>query len=106
NHESRLTGLASLPEVNVTSSHFGGRERGRGRGRGNGRNQKFLGPHNNNSMKWKNPDIKQRQNNAGQAQSKKVNCNRCRMEGHWYRACRTTKYWVDLYQASLKEKDK
>ncbi|GAV86001.1 hypothetical protein CFOL_v3_29435, partial [Cephalotus follicularis] len=25
---------------------------------------------------------------------------------HWYRACRTAKHWVDLYQASLKEKDK
>ncbi|GAV60277.1 hypothetical protein CFOL_v3_03808, partial [Cephalotus follicularis] len=25
---------------------------------------------------------------------------------HWYRACRTSKHWVDLYQASLKEKDK
>ncbi|GAV69659.1 hypothetical protein CFOL_v3_13160, partial [Cephalotus follicularis] len=25
---------------------------------------------------------------------------------HWYRACRTTKHWVNLYQASLKEKDK
>ncbi|GAV56767.1 hypothetical protein CFOL_v3_00309, partial [Cephalotus follicularis] len=25
---------------------------------------------------------------------------------HWYRACRTAKHWVDLYQASLKENDK
>ncbi|GAV74507.1 hypothetical protein CFOL_v3_17987, partial [Cephalotus follicularis] len=25
---------------------------------------------------------------------------------HWYRACRTTKHWVNLYQASLKEKGK
>ncbi|GAV86731.1 hypothetical protein CFOL_v3_30157, partial [Cephalotus follicularis] len=25
---------------------------------------------------------------------------------HWYRACRTAKHWVDLYQASLKAKDK
>ncbi|GAV86422.1 LOW QUALITY PROTEIN: hypothetical protein CFOL_v3_29853, partial [Cephalotus follicularis] len=25
---------------------------------------------------------------------------------HWYRACRTAKHWVDLYQASQKEKDK
>ncbi|GAV75411.1 UBN2 domain-containing protein, partial [Cephalotus follicularis] len=36
NHDSRPTGSASLPEVNETSSHFGGRGRGRGRGRGNG----------------------------------------------------------------------
>ncbi|GAV58030.1 UBN2 domain-containing protein, partial [Cephalotus follicularis] len=96
NYDSRPTGSASLPEVNATSSHFGGR----GRGRGNGRNQNFLGPHNNNSMKWQNHDTKQRQkwrnpgqsNNVGQAQSKKGNCNRCGMEDHWYRACRTVKH--------------
>ncbi|GAV60484.1 hypothetical protein CFOL_v3_04014, partial [Cephalotus follicularis] len=112
NHENCLTGSAPLPEVNATSSHFRGR--GRGRGRGNRRNQNFLGSRNNNSMKWQNPDIKQRQmwhnpgqsNNDEQIQNRKGNCNRCGMKGHWYRACRTAKHWVDLYQASLKEKDK
>ncbi|GAV74504.1 hypothetical protein CFOL_v3_17984, partial [Cephalotus follicularis] len=48
NHENRPTGSAHLPEVNATSSHFGGRGRGRrqgrGRGRGSRRNQNFLGP--------------------------------------------------------------
>ncbi|GAV60227.1 hypothetical protein CFOL_v3_03758, partial [Cephalotus follicularis] len=76
NHDSRPTGSDSLPEVNATSSHFRGRGIGRGRGRGRG------------------------------PQSKKRNSNRCGMEGHWYRACRTAKHWVDLYQASLKENDK
>ncbi|GAV61945.1 LOW QUALITY PROTEIN: hypothetical protein CFOL_v3_05470, partial [Cephalotus follicularis] len=110
NHENRPTGPAPLPEVNATSSEFRGRGRGRGRrrgrGRGSGRNQNFLGPRNNNSMKWQNPDTKQRQNKDEQTQNKKGNCNRCGMEGHWYRACRTAKHWVDLYQASLKENDK
>ncbi|GAV73828.1 hypothetical protein CFOL_v3_17311, partial [Cephalotus follicularis] len=110
NHENRPTGSAPLPEVNATPSHFGGRGRGRGRGcgrgRGSGRNQNFLGPHNNNSMKWQNLDTKQRQNSDEQTQNRKDNCNRCGMEGHWYRACRTVKHWVDLYQDSLKEKDK
>ncbi|GAV76310.1 UBN2 domain-containing protein, partial [Cephalotus follicularis] len=124
NHISRHTGSVHLPEVNATSSDFRGRgrgrERGRGRGRGNGRNQNFLGPRNNNSMKWQNPDTEQRQkwrnpgqssnarqsSNAGQAQIKKGNCHRCGMEGHWHRACRTAKHWVDLYQASLNEKGK
>ncbi|GAV73550.1 LOW QUALITY PROTEIN: UBN2 domain-containing protein, partial [Cephalotus follicularis] len=110
NHVSRPTGSASLPEVNATSSHFRGRGGGRGR-RGNGRNQNFLGPRNNNSMKWQNPDTKQRQKwrNPGQssnAQSKRGNCHRCGMEGHWHRACRTAKHCVDLYQASLNEKGK
>ncbi|GAV92911.1 hypothetical protein CFOL_v3_36289, partial [Cephalotus follicularis] len=84
NHESRPTGSTPLPEVNATS------------------------------MKWKNPDTKQRQKwrNPGQSskdeqtENKKGNCNRCAMECHWYRACRTAKHWVDLYQASLKENDK
>ncbi|GAV74722.1 LOW QUALITY PROTEIN: hypothetical protein CFOL_v3_18202, partial [Cephalotus follicularis] len=109
NHESRPTGSAPLPEVNATSSDFrGGRRRGRGHGRGrdSGRNQNFLGPRNNNSMKWQHPDTKQRQNKDEQTQNKKGNCNLCGMEGHWYRACRTAKHWVDLYQASLKENDK
>ncbi|GAV84678.1 hypothetical protein CFOL_v3_28120, partial [Cephalotus follicularis] len=112
NHENRPTGSAHLPEVNATSSHFGGRGRGhgrgRGRGRGSGRNQNFLGPRNNNSMKkqrqkWRNP---RQSSNDEQTQNRKGNYNRCGMEGHWYRACRTAKHWVDLYQASLKEKDK
>ncbi|GAV58473.1 hypothetical protein CFOL_v3_02007, partial [Cephalotus follicularis] len=114
NHESHPTGSAPLPEVNATYSYFRGRGRGRGRGHGNGRNQNFLGPRNNNSMKWQNPDTKQRQkwrnpgqsSNAGQAQGKKGNYNRCGMKSHWYRACRTAKHWVDLYQASLQEKSK
>ncbi|GAV83441.1 hypothetical protein CFOL_v3_26888, partial [Cephalotus follicularis] len=78
NHKSRPTGSTPLLEINATS------------------------------MKWQNPNTKQRQKwpNAEQAQNKKGNCNRCGMEGHWYRAYRKTKYWVDLYQASLKEKDK
>ncbi|GAV70634.1 hypothetical protein CFOL_v3_14132, partial [Cephalotus follicularis] len=114
NHENRLTGSASLPEVNATSSYFGGRGRGRGRGRGSGRNQNFLGPRNNNRMKWQNPDTKKLQkwrnpgqsSNDEQTQNRKGIYNRCGMEDHWYRVCRTAKHWVDLYQISLKEKDK
>ncbi|GAV78205.1 hypothetical protein CFOL_v3_21673, partial [Cephalotus follicularis] len=72
NHDSRPTASTPLPEVNATSSHFGGRGRRRGRG----------------------------------PQSKKGNYNRCGMGGHWYGTCCTAKHWVDLYQASLKEKCK
>ncbi|GAV72989.1 LOW QUALITY PROTEIN: hypothetical protein CFOL_v3_16477, partial [Cephalotus follicularis] len=109
NHENSPTGSAHLP-VNATSSDFRGRgrgrERGHGRGCGSGRNQNFLGPRNNNSMKWQNPDTTQRQNKDEQTQNRKGNYNRCGMEGHWYCAYRTAKHWVDLYQASLKENDK
>ena len=33
-------------------------------------------------------------------------CYRCGMKGHWSRTCRTAKHLVDLYQASMKGKDK
>ena len=33
-------------------------------------------------------------------------CYRCGMKGHWSRTCRTPKHLVDLYQESLKKKDK
>ena len=33
-------------------------------------------------------------------------CYRCSMKGHWSRICRTPKHLVDLYQESLKKKDK
>ena len=33
-------------------------------------------------------------------------CHRCGMKGHWSCICHTTKYLVDLYQASLKKMEK
>ncbi|XP_021756865.1 uncharacterized protein LOC110721938 [Chenopodium quinoa] len=36
----------------------------------------------------------------------KDTCYRCGMTGHWGRTCRTTKHLVDLYQASVKGKEK
>ena len=33
-------------------------------------------------------------------------CYRYGMKGHWSRTCRTAKHLVDLYQASMKGKDK
>ncbi|XP_021771702.1 uncharacterized protein LOC110735826 [Chenopodium quinoa] len=37
---------------------------------------------------------------------RKDTCYRCGMTGHWGRTCRTAKHLVDLYQASVKGKDK
>jgi hypothetical protein len=31
---------------------------------------------------------------------------RCNMKGHWSHTCRTPKHFVDIYQASTKEKKK
>ena len=33
-------------------------------------------------------------------------CNHCGLTGHWSRACRTPKYFMELYQASIKGKEK
>ena len=33
-------------------------------------------------------------------------CHRCGMTGHWSCTCRTPKYFVDLYQSSLKNMGK
>ena len=33
-------------------------------------------------------------------------CHRCGLKGHWANVCRTPKHFVNLYQASVKGKDK
>ncbi|CAL2266019.1 unnamed protein product [Prunus armeniaca] len=33
-------------------------------------------------------------------------CHRCGTNGHWARVCRTPKHLVDIYQASIKGKEK
>ncbi|XP_021802900.1 uncharacterized protein LOC110746990 [Prunus avium] len=124
NHQSRPTGSAPFHEVNaalapsheayVTSSH-GDCRRGRGRGRGthNGQDQNSnshcLGPRNtqasHNHQKWN----KQDKANGSQPSADMVieeACHKCGTNGHWARVCRTPKYLVDLYQASIKGKGK
>ncbi|XP_027173983.1 double-strand break repair protein MRE11-like [Coffea eugenioides] len=86
NHESRPTGASPFPEANGTQfqnsgrgrgrGRRGGRGRSRGRGRGRGRDHSRFVPRENYSR------------------------------GHWSRTCRTAEHLVDLYQASLKKKDK
>ncbi|XP_021813404.1 uncharacterized protein LOC110756304 [Prunus avium] len=108
NHQSRPTRSAPFHEVNAalassheayaTSSH-GDRRRGRGRGRGtrNGQvqnsNSHRLGPRNTQASHNHQKVIEEA-------------CHRCGTNGHWARVCRTPKYLVDLYQASIKGKGK
>ncbi|XP_071918756.1 uncharacterized protein [Coffea arabica] len=84
----------------------GGRRRGRGRGRDR---SKFVPRENFNRSKQQNIFQKRKNNYDQKNGEKKVyekKCYQCGMEGHWSRTCRTAEYLVDLYQASLKKKDR
>ncbi|TMW80366.1 hypothetical protein EJD97_020883 [Solanum chilense] len=76
NNENRPTGSEPLPEVNETYTHHARREKGRDPIRGHGRGRG-----------------RGRGRDYGQ-------------ERHYARDCRTPKHLVDLYQESLKKKEK
>ncbi|XP_021735694.1 uncharacterized protein LOC110702299 [Chenopodium quinoa] len=117
NHNLRPTGSQAFNETNAVESsnppetnvaHRGGRGkynnhgRGRGnfRGRGHGRGRGHFPPRNNTQRGHQ-------QGNKNQATTKgKDTCYRCGMTGHWGRTCRTAKHLVELYQASIKGKEK
>ncbi|XP_027180851.1 uncharacterized protein LOC113779468 [Coffea eugenioides] len=120
NHESRPTGASPFPEANGTQfqnsgrgrgrGRRGGRGRSRGRGRGRGRDHSRFVPRENYS-RGKQQNISQERENdydpkEGEKKVYEEKCYRCGMEGHWSRTCRTAEHLVDLYQASLKKKDK
>ncbi|KAH0679403.1 hypothetical protein KY284_020488 [Solanum tuberosum] len=105
NHENRSTGYTPFPEVNEVYAHHARRGRGRGHGRGRNYDQErnlFSGvnhsPKKNHYKKGKGKDEKR--------EAVKTNCFRCGGRGHYARDCRTPKHLVELYQASLRKKDK
>ncbi|XP_071933525.1 uncharacterized protein [Coffea arabica] len=108
NHESRPTGASPFPEANGTQFQNSGRSRGRDRGRGRDRSR-FVPREDYSRGKQQNISQKGENNYDPKEGEKKVyeeKCYRCGMEGHWSRTCRTAEHLVDLYQASLKKKDK
>ncbi|KAL0347964.1 UNVERIFIED_CONTAM: hypothetical protein Sangu_1024200 [Sesamum angustifolium] len=93
----------------ATRNHYNhkpyrGYGRGRGRGRGyHGDNSKNIDFH----QKWKNGEEKPEKENSGQT-SKHVetSCYRYGGKDYWSHTCRTPKHLIDLYQESLKNKNK
>ncbi|XP_027102679.2 uncharacterized protein [Coffea arabica] len=120
NHKSRPTGASPFPEANGTQFQNSGRGRrrgrrgGRGRGRGHDRGRRrdrsrFMPSENYHRGKQQNISQERENDYNPKEGEKKVyeeKCYRCDMEGHWSRTCRTAEHLVDLYQASLKKKDK
>ncbi|XP_021770743.1 uncharacterized protein LOC110734927 [Chenopodium quinoa] len=110
--------LATHHEANATSSYpleanaarrggrgnYNGRGNYRGRGQGRGRNN-FQ-----RNSNFKNLEKQTGQSSGSHKQTSsskgKDTCYRCGMTGHWGRTCRTAKHLVDLYQASVKGKEK
>ncbi|KAJ0453971.1 putative transcription factor interactor and regulator CCHC(Zn) family [Helianthus annuus] len=77
--------------------------RGRGRGRGRARNQRtpnYHTPQNTNSNQYN------KRNEAGRSENNGTSCFRCGSANHWSKACRTPSHLCELYQASLKRKEK
>ena len=112
NHQSRPTGSASIPEVNVASSSGRGRGHGSGRWRGRGRGQnnyQSRGGHINttkNHKTWSNNIARQGNEQFQPLANYENKCYKCGMKGHWSRTCYTADHLVKLYQTSLKEKCK
>ncbi|KAK2366620.1 ARM REPEAT PROTEIN INTERACTING WITH ABF2 [Trifolium repens] len=104
NHEARPTGTAPFPEVNVaTHDHYG---KTRGRGQGRGRSLDRSGDYKNTSFHHKLKNARKNEKGGQSSKNNEGNCYRCGGKGHWSRTCRTPKHLVDLYQQSLKNKDK
>ncbi|XP_068306556.1 uncharacterized protein [Pyrus communis] len=120
NHQSRPTGSAPFPEVNVaslevntTSSGGDNHKRGCGhklgwwnrKGKNHGGQFHNQIPRQNSGPSFKNGNChkgKARINNA--PRNSDGACHRCGGDGHWARTYHTPKHLMDLYQASLKEK--
>ncbi|XP_062102947.1 uncharacterized protein LOC133813935 [Humulus lupulus] len=117
NHVSRPTGSVPFPEVNAITFDNRGRDHNQSHSRGHGRGRRHSkgrskfwqrGGYNNNSstlLKTTSNEHKGKSPQNKNQQTYENLCFRCGMKGHLSRT-RTSKHLVDLYQVSLKEKEK
>ncbi|XP_060200592.1 uncharacterized protein LOC132628849 [Lycium barbarum] len=120
NHENRPTDAAPFPEVNEVYAHYSrcGKGPGRGYGRGsdtgrgrscdNGQGRNNFPGINHSSKKnyYQKGKKKDEGHEVPQTRDSENKCYRCGGSGHWSRTCRTPKHLVELYQASMKRKEK
>ncbi|XP_059310588.1 uncharacterized protein LOC132061931 [Lycium ferocissimum] len=122
NHENRPTGAAPFPEVNEVYTHYSRRGKGRGPGRGHGRasdsgcgrghdngqgrNSSLGINHSSKKNDFQRGKKKDDRHEVPEARSSENKCYRCGGSGHWSRTCYTVKHLVELYQASIKRKEK
>ncbi|XP_069150858.1 uncharacterized protein [Solanum lycopersicum] len=104
NRENRPTGSEPLPEVNEAYAHHARHGKGRslnrdrGRGRNYGQERNSIPGINHSSNKKEKKDEKREATREGYS--------RCGGRGHYACDCRTPKHLVELYQESLKKKEK
>ncbi|XP_060212304.1 uncharacterized protein LOC132639942 [Lycium barbarum] len=114
NHENRPTGAAPFPEVNEVYAHYSRRGKGRGPDRGHGRSgdngqgRNYFPSVNHSSKKnyYQNGKNKDERHEVPEARGSENKCYCCGGSGHWSRTCRTPKHLFELYQASMKRKEK
>lgn len=117
NHQSRPTGSASINEANAVhhDNHKNGyKKKNYGRRKGKGpvvrdQGKPYSKPRGGDKFhnKWNRNDANnKRMNTAGNNHNHDQPCHRCGLKGHWANVCRTPKHFVNLYQASMKRKDK
>ncbi|XP_021718901.1 uncharacterized protein LOC110686609 [Chenopodium quinoa] len=111
-YRERGNATSSYPlEANAARRGGRGNYNGRGKGRGNYRGRGRGRGRNNfqRNSNFKNFEKQKGQSSGSHKQTLskgKDTCYRCGMTGHWGRTCRTAKHLVDLYQASVKGKEK
>ncbi|XP_073121969.1 uncharacterized protein [Henckelia pumila] len=113
NHQLHPTGSVPFPEsnkvafpeanVNSTRNNEQGRARGRGHGQRKDYQQQNRKKHKTSHQQWNSDYGKTNEKSSNKHEDK---CYKCGVEGNWSRTCRMEKHLVDLYQNSIKEKEK